>query len=103
LSRSTSYLLVKRLNQSFFIAASQTTTFLDVKTEISKALKGSISTKLIKLHSLVSGEEGKELPDAATLADHEVKNSDVIWATFAKGWESGGSGDDWETVDSVKS
>ena len=68
-----------------------------------------ISAPLMRLYlanddSNGGGEEGTLLPDAATLADHEVKNADVLYMTFPKGWEEGGAkvGGDWETVASVR-
>ncbi|KAL7519747.1 hypothetical protein ACHAWX_004505, partial [Stephanocyclus meneghinianus] len=109
-----SYVIVKRRNQIFFIPASPTTRFLDVKNEICKAMNNcgcasEISSRLIRLYlvnddSTGGGEEGTLLPDAATLADHEVKNADVLYVTFPKGWEEGGAkvGGDWETLASVR-
>ncbi|KAL3805054.1 hypothetical protein HJC23_003282 [Cyclotella cryptica] len=109
-SEGKDYIIVKRRNQTFFILVSPTSTSLDVKTEISKAIgQDAISPPLMRLYLVRDennggkGEEEKLLPDAATLADHEVKNAEVLYVTFPKGWEEGGAeaGGDWETVSSV--
>jgi hypothetical protein len=72
-----SYIRIKRKNQTFFIPVSPKTTFLEIKTEISKALNDATSPTDMKLF-----REEKEMMDAATCADHEMKCSDVLCVTF---------------------
>jgi hypothetical protein len=58
-----------------------------VKTEISKALNESTSTENMKLY-----REEKEMADAGTCEDQEMKCSDLLYVTF-----------DGQALDGVKS
>ena len=80
------YIRVKRRNQTFFIHTSPSDSFAYIKEEICKALGGednSIDTKSMRLYIDNKNEGGdaeakKEIPDAALLSDHNVKNDDII-------------------------
>jgi len=72
-----SYILIKRNNQTFFIPVSPVTTFHEIKVEISKALNDITPPDNMKLY-----REEKEVMDAATCADHEIKCSDLLYVVF---------------------
>lgn len=72
-----SYIRIKRNKQTFFIPATSRTSFLEIKTEISKALNEIILPDNMKLF-----RENDEMADAGTCADQEMKCSDLLYVTF---------------------
>ncbi|KAK1741761.1 hypothetical protein QTG54_007334 [Skeletonema marinoi] len=84
------HIRVKRRNQTFFIPTAPSDSFAYIKEEICKALGGdddSIDVKAMRLYVDNKSEGGdadagketkKEIPDAALLSDHDVKNDDII-------------------------
>ena len=79
----------------------RSSSFLEVKEEISKALGMSAITSApnqaasnIMLYS--SADASKELPDAGFVSDHMVQNDDEVFAVFRK--DGGGS---WEAIEIV--
>eukprot|EP00584_Thalassiosira_punctigera_P006528 CAMPEP_0172535494 /NCGR_PEP_ID=MMETSP1067-20121228/7480_1 /TAXON_ID=265564 ORGANISM="Thalassiosira punctigera, Strain Tpunct2005C2" /NCGR_SAMPLE_ID=MMETSP1067 /ASSEMBLY_ACC=CAM_ASM_000444 /LENGTH=128 /DNA_ID=CAMNT_0013320429 /DNA_START=299 /DNA_END=685 /DNA_ORIENTATION=+ len=120
------YIRVKRRNQTFFVHISPSDTFAQIKDEVSQAMGGSdvISPQQMRLYVETpkpsSDDKGEDkemgeasmpkdpIPDMAILSDHNVKNDDVLYVTFAKSWESGGGGDvpdgddAWEDIEIAK-
>ena len=90
ITTNTSHIRVKRRNQTFFIPTAPSDSFAYIKEEICKALGGdddSIDVKAMRLYVDNKSEGGdadagketkKEIPDAALLSDHDVKNDDII-------------------------
>jgi hypothetical protein len=118
-----SYVRVKRRNQTFFIHTSPSDSFLQLKSEISLAMGGTLSPQKMRLYieiSPKSSEVGKAgddkemadkkstttkgpIPDAALLSDHDVKSDDILYVVFAKstaGDDNVPEGDEnWEEID----
>lgn len=86
----------KRRNATFFVRVKTTQTIADVKQEISDALSCSsdsssspsataeaVPPQTMRIYA--SDKEGSDpLPNAATLADHEIANDAVLYVVFRK-------------------
>ena len=120
----TSYVRVKRKNQTFFIQTSPSDTFGYIKSEIAQAMGGDddMSPEKMRLYiepKAATTTDAKKaadsddddddkvmadkspapkgpIPDEAILSDHDVKNDDVLFVTLTEG------GDAWEEIDIAK-
>jgi hypothetical protein len=122
-----SYIRVKRRNQTFFIHTSPSDTFAHIKSEIALALGGNdiITPQHMRLYiatptniakdryddQVASGKSTPQgpIPDTATLSEYDVKNDAVLYVTFIKAWEScidsqvSDEDDVWEEIEATKS
>lgn len=80
--RPSPHIRVKRRQQTVFIDAFPSDTFLSVKTKLSAIF--DMPTTSIQLWASPSSKEAKELTDIATLADHEIPNDGIIYMCWKK-------------------
>mmetsp|Transcript_30674 Transcript_30674/g.45411 ORF Transcript_30674/g.45411 Transcript_30674/m.45411 type:complete len:104 (-) Transcript_30674:610-921(-) len=82
----------KRQDQTFFIQCSRSDTFSRIKERVSNSLSGDTAPSDIKFFTNMTGD--RELPDIASIADHEIENDDILFMVF----RNGTGDDDWEDV-----
>ncbi|GMI07197.1 hypothetical protein TrLO_g11048 [Triparma laevis f. longispina] len=92
---------VKHTNQTYFVPCTRSSSFLEIKEQISLANGKNAITAAINLEATniqlllppTSDQPSKELPDLGTISDHMIENDQLIYTAFRK---EGGS---WEDVD----
>lgn len=84
---------IKRRNQTFFITTTNSSRISSVKSQISEALSRETIPENMKL--FLSKDGTRELPDIASVADHEssIRDDCVLYLVFREG------GNSWESID----
>jgi hypothetical protein len=87
----------KRQNQTYFVRVSKSSTVGNIKAEISESLGGNPEPEGIRVYlpSDKTGDRRDSLPDAATVADHEIA---VLYVVFRIEGKVGDGDDAWEDV-----
>ena len=90
------YIRLKRKNQTLFLHVEPHSSFNSVKAKISDTFKVD-QDKIMLYHQ----DKKRELVDAATISDQEIKNDDVVYFVFVKETGSGFEDIQCETLRSL--